>query len=151
MKIFLALLLALITTNIFAMTIKSINYDGMVHISKPVALRMLEFEVGDIIDIKEDGQSWGGSDPRINPLSCLVIIQVTDMTLAEFMDTQWAQPQYNLTDPDNPFRIRKRQFKIDKNDKIPNNIINYIENNDGFVQFDKATLNNWITDKDGQL
>ncbi len=52
MRIFLAILLTLITTNIFAMTIKSINYDGMVHISKPVALRMLEFDVGDTIDEK---------------------------------------------------------------------------------------------------
>lgn len=52
MRIFLAILLALITINLSAMTIKSINYDGMVHISKPVALRMLEFEVGDTIDDK---------------------------------------------------------------------------------------------------
>jgi len=34
------------------MTIKSISYDGMVHISKPVALRMLDFEVGDSVDEK---------------------------------------------------------------------------------------------------
>jgi outer membrane protein insertion porin family len=50
MRIFLAILLTLITINLSAMTIKSIDYDGMVHISKPVALRMLEFEVGDTID-----------------------------------------------------------------------------------------------------
>ncbi|MFT7004326.1 MAG: outer membrane protein insertion porin family, partial [Sulfurimonas sp.] len=53
MKIFLVLLLTLITTNTFAMTIKSINYDGMVHISKPVALRMLEFKIGDSVDEKQ--------------------------------------------------------------------------------------------------
>lgn len=52
MRIFLAILLALITMNLFAMTVKSVNYEGMVHISKPVALRMLEFEVGDTIDDK---------------------------------------------------------------------------------------------------
>ena len=50
MRIFLAIMLTLITTNIFAMTIKSISYDGMVHISEPVALRMLEFRIGDTID-----------------------------------------------------------------------------------------------------
>lgn len=52
MRIFLAMMLTLITMNLFAMTIKSINYDGMVHISKPVALRMLDFDVGDSIDNK---------------------------------------------------------------------------------------------------
>jgi len=50
MKIFLVTLLLLITTNLFAMTIKSIDFNGMVHISKPVALRMLTFDVGDTID-----------------------------------------------------------------------------------------------------
>ena len=52
MKIFLALVLFLLSTLSFAQTIKSINYDGMVHLSKPVALRMLDFEVGDNIDDK---------------------------------------------------------------------------------------------------
>ena len=57
MRIFLAILLTLTTTNIFAMTVKSIDYDGMVHISKPVALRMLKFEVGDTIDEKTLNES----------------------------------------------------------------------------------------------
>uniref|UniRef100_UPI0025DD25F4 outer membrane protein assembly factor BamA n=1 Tax=Sulfurimonas sp. TaxID=2022749 RepID=UPI0025DD25F4 len=52
MRIFLAILLTLITMNLFAITVKSINYDGMVHISKPVALRMLDFNIGDDIDDK---------------------------------------------------------------------------------------------------
>ena len=52
MRIFLTLLLVLFGINSFAYTIKSINYNGMVHISKPVALRMLDFEVGDDIDDK---------------------------------------------------------------------------------------------------
>ena len=47
MKKTLALLLFLLTTNTFAQTIKQIKYDGMVHMSEPVALRMLDFEVGD--------------------------------------------------------------------------------------------------------
>lgn len=51
MRIFLATLLTLLTINLSAMTIKSIDYVGMVHISKPVALRMLEFDIGDNIDI----------------------------------------------------------------------------------------------------
>ncbi|MEA2074046.1 MAG: outer membrane protein assembly factor BamA [Campylobacterota bacterium] len=52
MRILIALFLLLLTTTIYAQTIKTINYDGMVHISKPVALRMLDFEVGDEIDMK---------------------------------------------------------------------------------------------------
>ena len=53
MRIFLASLLTLVSINSFAYTIKDINYDGMVHISESVALRMLDFEVGDTIDDKE--------------------------------------------------------------------------------------------------
>jgi len=52
MKIFLTLVLFLLSTISFAQTIKSINYDGMVHLSKPVALRMLNFEAGDDVDQK---------------------------------------------------------------------------------------------------
>jgi len=50
MKIILATLLALISINSYAYTVESIKYEGMVHISKPVALRMLEFSVGDNIN-----------------------------------------------------------------------------------------------------
>ncbi|MBU1659734.1 outer membrane protein assembly factor BamA [bacterium] len=50
MKIFLAALLTLITINSYAQTISDINYNGMVHISESVALRMLDFEVGDKLD-----------------------------------------------------------------------------------------------------
>ena len=52
MRIFLALTLVLMSINLFGMTIKSIKYEGMIHISKPVALRMLKFEVGDDVDEK---------------------------------------------------------------------------------------------------
>ena len=52
MKILLILFLFLITTNSFAQVIKTIKYDGMVHISEPVALRMIDFEAGDDIDSK---------------------------------------------------------------------------------------------------
>ncbi len=50
MRIFLASMLILITTHSFAQTIKSIHYDGLVHISESVALRMLDFEPGDDVD-----------------------------------------------------------------------------------------------------
>ncbi|QOY51297.1 outer membrane protein assembly factor BamA [Candidatus Sulfurimonas baltica] len=50
MRIFLATLLTLLAVNSFAYTIESIKYNGMVHISEPVALRMLKFEIGDTID-----------------------------------------------------------------------------------------------------
>lgn len=46
MRIFLAILLTLLSAISYAQTIKSINYVGMVHISEAVALRMLEFEAG---------------------------------------------------------------------------------------------------------
>ncbi|NPA59431.1 MAG: outer membrane protein assembly factor BamA [Epsilonproteobacteria bacterium] len=52
MRIFLAITLVFMSVNIFAMTIKSVKYKGMVHISNTVALRMLNFEVGDDIDEK---------------------------------------------------------------------------------------------------
>jgi outer membrane protein insertion porin family len=57
MRIFLALLLTLLSINSFAYTIKSIDYDGMVHISKSVALRMLEFGVGDEVDDEDIDKS----------------------------------------------------------------------------------------------
>jgi len=47
MRIFLTVLLFLITTQAVAQTIKSIKFDGMIHMSEPVALRMLDFKVGD--------------------------------------------------------------------------------------------------------
>ena len=50
MRILLITLLLLISTSVFAQTLKSVNFDGMVHISKPVALRMLPFEVGDDVN-----------------------------------------------------------------------------------------------------
>ena len=49
MKLSLLLLLTILTISANAMTVKSINYKGMVHISENVALRMLKFEVGDDI------------------------------------------------------------------------------------------------------
>lgn len=52
MRIFLSILLTLLAINASAYTIKSIKYEGMVHISESVALRMLDFEVGDTIDDK---------------------------------------------------------------------------------------------------
>jgi len=52
MRIFLALLLTLLAVNSFAYTIKSIKYEGMYHISEPVAKRMLTFEAGDTVDDK---------------------------------------------------------------------------------------------------
>ncbi len=52
MKFFLTLLILFFTTNIFAQKIETIKYEGMVHISKSVALRMLPFEVGDDVDIQ---------------------------------------------------------------------------------------------------
>ncbi len=52
MKIFLASILTLLSINAFAFTVKSIKYEGMIHMSEPVALRMLDFEVGNEVDEK---------------------------------------------------------------------------------------------------
>ena len=52
MKILLTILFILFTSQLSAQIIKTINYVGMVHISEPVALRMLPFEKGDDVDSK---------------------------------------------------------------------------------------------------
>jgi len=49
MKLLFTILLSFITINLSAITLKSVKYDGMVHISQSVALRMLPFEIGDTI------------------------------------------------------------------------------------------------------
>ena len=105
------------------------------------------FEIGDIVAVKENGENWGGVDPRINPESSLVIVQITDMTYAELTELGWARSVFDETDPDNRVRLLKRKSKIDKDGKIPNNIINYIKNNNGFIVTDTATVTNWITHK----
>ncbi len=50
MRILLTILFVIFTSHLSAEVIKSIKYDGMVHISEPVALRMLDFEKGDQVD-----------------------------------------------------------------------------------------------------
>ncbi len=53
MRLLLALMLIFLTTNIYAKIINSIEYEGVVHISKSVALRMLEFSAGEEVSDKE--------------------------------------------------------------------------------------------------
>ena len=57
MKLFLLSLFLLFSSTLFAQTIKAINFDGMVHISEPVALRMLSFDKGDEIDEEKIDQA----------------------------------------------------------------------------------------------
>ena len=52
MKILFTALLILFTSHLSAQIIKTIKYEGMVHISEPVALRMLPFEKGDDVSAK---------------------------------------------------------------------------------------------------
>ncbi len=52
MKIFLSTLFILFSVTLSAQIVKQIQFDGMVHISKSVALRMLEFDKGDDIDVE---------------------------------------------------------------------------------------------------
>jgi len=53
MKIFLSALLLFFTLNLSAEVVKEIQFDGLVHISEPVALRMLSFEKGDDINVED--------------------------------------------------------------------------------------------------
>lgn len=53
MKLLLSSVLLFFTTTLFSQTIKTIEFEGMMQLSKPVALRMLPFEVGDAIDEKK--------------------------------------------------------------------------------------------------
>lgn len=52
MKILLSVLFLVFTTALSAEVVKSIKFNGMVHISESVALRMLGFDKGDDIDVK---------------------------------------------------------------------------------------------------
>ena len=53
MKIFLSLFFIFFTGTLYAEVVKSINFEGMMHLSKPVALRMLSFEKGDDINVED--------------------------------------------------------------------------------------------------
>ena len=53
MKIFLSTLLLFFSLTLSAEVVKEIQFDGLVHISEPVALRMLSFEKGDDIDVED--------------------------------------------------------------------------------------------------
>ena len=53
MKIFLTLVFILLTSTLFGDVVKKINFDGIYHISEPVALRLLPFEKGDDIGIED--------------------------------------------------------------------------------------------------
>ena len=53
MKLIINILFLFVTTALFSQTLKSVKFDGIVHLSEPVALRMLPFEVGDDIEQKD--------------------------------------------------------------------------------------------------
>ncbi|MBA1432672.1 MAG: outer membrane protein assembly factor BamA [Epsilonproteobacteria bacterium] len=53
MKIFLSLFFIFFTGTLYAEIVKSISFEGMMHLSKPVALRMLSFEKGDDVDVEQ--------------------------------------------------------------------------------------------------
>lgn len=57
MRIFLSALFLVVTSGLSAEVVKSIDFHGMVHISPNVALRMLEFEKGDDIDVEKVDKS----------------------------------------------------------------------------------------------
>ncbi|MBD3796582.1 MAG: outer membrane protein assembly factor BamA [Campylobacterales bacterium] len=57
MKIFLSVLFLVFTSSLGAQVVKTIKFEGMVHISESVALRMLGFDKGDDIDVKQVDKS----------------------------------------------------------------------------------------------
>ena len=107
------------------------------------------YKFGDIVAVLPDGSAWGTSiDPRINPESRFIIVQITGVPVADF--NQYFQPLYDWTDPENPVLIKKRQFKLDEG-KVPQNIKNNISKNNGFVTITIDQWNAFITNKEGQL
>ncbi len=50
---YLFFLILIFSWNLFAFEVKKISYDGLVHISEGVALRMLDFEVGDDVSTQD--------------------------------------------------------------------------------------------------
>lgn len=115
-------------------------------------------EIGDVIQIFDDGADWGTSiDPRINPNSNYIIVQVTgvpadDPAVVQYFERLTGCCNESPIPGEEPqsFVIKKRKYKFDQL-KIPQNIINYIENNDGFVVVTEVQWNNYITSKAGQL
>lgn len=108
-------------------------------------------EEGDIIQILDDGAWWGNAiDPRINPNSNYIIIQVTGIPADDPAVSQYFAALWDRTDPDNLILIKNRQFKFD-GQKIPQNVINQINNNNGFLAVTEAQWNNFITNKEGLL
>lgn len=57
MKIFLSVLFLVFTSSLGAQVVNTIKFEGMVHISESVALRMLGFDKGDDIDVKQVDKS----------------------------------------------------------------------------------------------
>jgi len=108
-------------------------------------------DLGDIIQIFDDGFGWGNAiDPRINPNSNYIIIQVTGVPADDPAVRQYFKALLDETDPDNVIVIKNRQFKFDGT-KVPQNVINQINNNDGFFIVTGTQWNNFITNKEGQL
>ena len=106
------------------------------------------YEQYDIVQVQLDDSYWGGVDPRRNASSQFIIVQLTGLSIEDF--TQYFQPLWDMTDPESPIMIKKRQFKFDRK-KIPQNIVNYINNNNGFVVVSESQWNSYITNKEGQL
>jgi len=53
MRIFLSIIFFFFSVSLYAQVVKSVTFDGMMHISKTVALRMLPFEIGDDINTED--------------------------------------------------------------------------------------------------
>ena len=107
------------------------------------------YKLGDIVAVMPDDTSWGTQvDPRINPNSRFIIVQITGLPVDDF--NQYSQALYDWTDPENPVMLRKRQFKFDEG-KIPQNILKKIEQQNGFIIVTPEMWNNFIGNKEGTL
>jgi len=110
-----------------------------------VAIRWTEplpgskYELGDIIQISEDGYDWGTAvDPRINPTSNFRLILIPGVPAADLL--QFVESVMSGEDV-----ITKRKWKLD-DIKLTNPIRNQINNN-GFVSITQTQWNAFITDK----
>lgn len=52
MKIFFSFIFLLLTTSLYAQIVSKVQFDGLIHLSKPVAMRMLSFKPGDDINVE---------------------------------------------------------------------------------------------------
>lgn len=100
----------------------------------------------DVVSCHPDDQPWGRVDPRVNPDSDFIIVQLTGLDCLVF--EQYYQPYY--ANPDDLLPLRERQYGFDET-KIPQNVINQINNNNGFIVITTNQWNSYIKNWEGLI